>query len=85
MLKTRNISLNLIKRNLSQHDMYKILWSFSNKVKKPKHIRPEDFSDSEDDTADKNKCLVCKKSNPDWQKKPFILIVNWGQCDICSG
>ena len=45
----------------------------------------EDYSDSEDEMPEKDKCIICKKSNPDWRKKPFVIILNWGQCDICAG
>ena len=33
----------------------------------------------------KNKCIVCKKASPGWNKQTFICILNWCQCDRCDG
>jgi hypothetical protein len=40
---------------------------------------------SDDEIPEKDKCLVCKKFSPDTSKRPFIIIVKWGQCDKCNG
>ena len=46
---------------------------------------PEDYSDSDDEIPEQDKCVVCKKFSPDWRKRPFITILNWGQCEKCAG
>ncbi|XP_052798487.1 uncharacterized protein LOC128230336 [Mya arenaria] len=62
--------------------------STSNSVKKPKKVLESsencDSSD-EEDVPDSEKCVVCKHFSPDRTKRPFIIIVSWGQCDQCSG
>ncbi|XP_052257808.1 uncharacterized protein LOC127862643 [Dreissena polymorpha] len=62
--------------------------SVSGCAKKPKVIRTVTESDtcsSEEDITDSEKCIVCKKFSPDLSKRPYIVIVKWGQCDKCSG
>ena len=57
------------------------------KKSKQDKVLSEDLfsSDSEDELPEKSKCIICKRANPDWSKKPFIFILNWGQCDKCDG
>ncbi|KAH3803653.1 hypothetical protein DPMN_131919 [Dreissena polymorpha] len=60
--------------------------SVSGCAKKPKVIRTVTESESsEDEITDSEKCIVCKKFSPDLGKRPYIVIVKWGQCDKCSG
>ena len=55
-------------------------------LKKMKKVQIESCdSDSEEDIPDYEKCIICKRSSPDFSKKPFIIIVNWGQCEKCNG
>ena len=39
-------------------------------------------SDSEEDIPDYEKCIICKRSSPDFSKKPFIIIVNWAGANV---
>ena len=55
---------------------------------KPKKtdLPAEDNSDSSDnDIADSEKCSVCNRYSPDTRNFPYIMIVKWGQCDLCKG
>ena len=52
---------------------------------KTKMPEPEDYSDSEDEVLEENKCIVCQRSSPDWNKRPYVIMLNWGQCDLCEG
>lgn len=55
---------------------------------KPKKtdLPAEDNSDSSDnDIADSEKCIVCNRYSPDTRNFPYIMIVKWGQCDLCKG
>ena len=45
----------------------------------------EDYSDSDDGIPEQDKCFVCKRFSPDWRKRPFITILNLGQCEKCAG
>ncbi|KAH3805552.1 hypothetical protein DPMN_133856 [Dreissena polymorpha] len=48
-------------------------------------VTESDTCSSEEDITDSEKCIVCKKFSPDLSKRPYIVIVKWGQCDKCSG
>ena len=52
---------------------------------KTKTSKPEDHSNSEDEVLEESKCIVCKKSSPDWKKRPYVIMLNWDQCDLCEG
>jgi hypothetical protein len=43
-------------------------------------------SESDEEIADSDKCIVCKEFYPkDKNLKPYLTIVKWGCCDRCNG
>ncbi|XP_060568482.1 uncharacterized protein LOC132727089 [Ruditapes philippinarum] len=58
-------------------------------VNKKRKVNPpieNSFDSSDEENVRENeKCIVCKKFSPDMSKRPNVIIVNWGQCDKCSG
>jgi hypothetical protein len=42
-------------------------------------------SSDEENVEENEKCIVCKNFSPDISKRPYVIIVNWGQCEKCSG
>lgn len=62
--------------------------STSIEMKRPRTVmvREDDFDSSDgEDISESEKCVVCKNFSPDMSKRPYIVIVSWGQCDKCSG
>ena len=45
----------------------------------------EDSDSSQEDIAENEKCIICKKFSPDTTKLPYVIIVKWGCCDKCNG
>jgi len=54
-------------------------------AKKPRITSYDSDSTTADEETDEEKCIVCKRFSPDHSKKPHVIIVNWGQCDVCGG
>lgn len=42
-------------------------------------------SSDEENVEENEKCIVCKRFSPDKSKRLYVIIVNWGQCEKCSG
>lgn len=61
--------------------------STSGIAKKPRKILApvENIESSDEEVLESEKCVVCRRFSPDTSKRPYVIIVSWGQCDQCKG